>query len=247
MRHAPVEPFRSGSRSRPGAASGSLGPNPEIVLLLRVVAAALAVLPIIALVAGCGGTPQPGMARGRELFETCQPCHGKAGQGDRTLGAPAIAGQQRWYLESQLVKFKGGIRGAHPDDAEGARMRPMARTLWHEGDVASVAEYVASMSPPARSAATVRGGNATAGQARYAVCAACHGPDAKGLQPLNAPALAGQADWYMMRQLDKFKRGLRGAHREDVHGQQMRAMAMTLPDEQAMKDVIAYIRTLARD
>ena len=41
----------------------------------------------------------------------------------------AIAGQAQWYLEAQLVKFKNGVRGAHPDDMEGSRMRPMARTL----------------------------------------------------------------------------------------------------------------------
>ena len=59
-------------------------------------------------------------------------------------------------------------------------------------------------------------------------------------------ALAQQSDWYLMTQLGKFKSGMRGTHKDDVHGQQMRAMSMTLPDEQAMKDVIAFIMTLSK-
>ena len=48
----------------------------------------------------------------------------------------------------------------------------------------------------------------------------------------------------MKRQLTYFKEGARGAHPEDVYGQQMAAMTMTLADEKAIDDVVAYIRTL---
>lgn len=225
--------------------SGPTTTTPETPLPLKALATSLAALSLVLLVFGCDLTPRQGIARGHELFQTCEPCHGKDGHGNRALAAPAIAGQAQWYLEAQLTKFKGGIRGAHPDDNEGSRMRPMARTLWHEGDIASVAEYVASL-PANRPAATVEGGDPTAGQTRYAVCAACHGVDGSGLKPLFAPALAHQDDWYMVTQLHKFKSGMRGAHKEDIHGQQMRAMALTLPDEQAIKDVVAYIRTLSK-
>ena len=44
--------------------------------------------------------------------------------------------------------------------------------------------------------------------------------------------------------LKKFKEGVRGTNPQDIGGMQMRPMSMTLVDEQAMKDVIAYIRTL---
>ena len=50
----------------------------------------------------------------------------------------------------------------------------------------------------------------------------------------------------MLAQLKKFKEGIRGAHPKDITGMQMRPMAMILPDEQAMKDVIAYIQTIAK-
>jgi cytochrome c553 len=196
------------------------------------------------LVMGCGSKP-PGLAHGQEVFDTCVPCHGANGAGNLSLRAPAIAGLPQWYVAAQLTKFKGGIRGAHPDDEEGARMRPMARTLWKKGDVESVAEYVASLAAT-HPAATLQG-DVTAGSARYnSICVACHGPDGMGNQQLNAPALRSQADWYMLAQLEKFKSGMRGAHPSDVSGSQMRAMAMTLPDSQAMKDVVAYIRTLSK-
>ena len=62
---------------------------------------------------------------------------------------------------------------------------------------------------------------------------------------LKAPKLTGQADWYLLAQLHKFKSGARGAHKDDATGAQMRAMASTLVDDQAMLDVVAYVRTLS--
>ncbi|MEO5616378.1 MAG: c-type cytochrome [Candidatus Eisenbacteria bacterium] len=197
-----------------------------------------------AIVAGCGGAPKSGIARGDQLYDTCVPCHGEAGRGNRDLGAPSIAGLPQWYIDAQLIKFSKGIRGAHPADMEGARMRPMARTLKNVSDVASVAEYVAKLAPY-RPDGTLTGGDADAGKVRYdGLCVTCHGAEGKGNQDLGSPDLTHQADWYMLAQLNKFKGGMRGAHPDDVQGQQMAAMSQTLEDEKAMKDVIAYIRSL---
>jgi cytochrome c553 len=63
---------------------------------------------------------------------------------------------------------------------------------------------------------------------------------------MNAPPIAGASDWYLLAQLKKFKAGVRGANPADVTGGTMRPMAMTLADEQAMKNVIAHISTLNR-
>lgn len=198
----------------------------------------------LAIFAGCGGAPQSGIARGNQLYDTCVPCHGERGLGDQELGSPAIAGLPQWYLDAQLHKFARGIRGAHPDDMEGARMRPMARTLKNDSDIASVAEYVASL-PPVRPGDTFPAGNVESGRTRYdGLCVTCHGTTGTGNQELGSPDLTHQADWYMLSQLKKFKGGMRGAHPEDIQGAQMAAMSQTLEDDQAMKDVIAYIRTL---
>jgi len=214
--------------------------------LLRSVAVALVAAPLLALtMAGCGAR-STGLARGAELYDNCAPCHGPRGLGDRAVGAPAIAGLPQWFLEGQLTKFKTGMRGAHPSDVEGHRMRPMARSLTHEGDVAAVAAYVAGL--PARPApVTLTGGDAAAGAARYnSICAACHGPDGMGIEGMGAPTLVHQADWYMLRQLEKFKNGMRGADPRDPQGIQMRAMSTTLESRQAMLDVIAHIHTLRK-
>ena len=196
--------------------------------------------------AGCAQTPGPGLARGTQLYGTCVPCHGRDGLGNETLAAPAIAGLPRWYVERQLTNFKSSMRGASPQDMEGARMRPMARSLYRAGDIASVAEYVATLTGRVPAPTMVQGDTA-AGRVRYqSVCITCHQEDGNGNEALGAPPLTHQHDWYMMSQLGKFKTGLRGAHPDDAMGAQMAAMANTLEDSTAMHDVIAFIRTLQK-
>lgn len=193
---------------------------------------------------GCAVQPPAGEARGRALFKTCMPCHGPMGQGNLALRAPAIGGLPEWYITNELTKFQGNIRGAHPDDMEGHRMRPMARTLYHPGDMEAVATYVSKL--PMVKVQPMLTGDVAKGQAQYGtICIACHGPQAQGQQPLAAPPLAQQADWYLMAQLEKFKTGMRGAHPEDLSGSQMRAMSSTLQDTTAMRNVVAYIKTLS--
>jgi cytochrome c oxidase subunit 2 len=94
-------------------------------------------------------------------------------------------------------------------------------------------------------AETLSGGsvNATAGAAQYAVCAACHGQQGEGLQALNAPKISGQEPWYLRRQLNNYKAGLRGTHNDDIFGRQMAPMAVTLVNDAAIDNVIAHIQT----
>lgn len=202
---------------------------------------ALAGLLVVAL-AACDTTPEMGLARGEALFDTCAPCHGPAGAGNRELGAPAIAGLPQWYLEHQLEKYENGWRGAHPMDTVGLKMRSMANALDLEGDRASVAEYVAQM-PAVAATRVLEVGDAQAGQQTYQTCLACHGPDGRGVRDVNSPPLVGQHDWYLLAQLQKFKSGWRGTHPEDIWGATMRPNAMLL-DQAAMENVVAYISTL---
>lgn len=51
-------------------------------------------------------------------------------------------------------------------------------------------------------------GDAAAGQAKTAVCGACHGPDGNSLAP-NFPKLAGQGQRYLLKQLHEIKDGKR--------------------------------------
>ena len=185
-------------------------------------------------------------ARGAALYQLCATCHGDDGAGSELYGAPAIAGMSEWYVAAQLHKFKSGARGAHPDDVEGLRMRPMTRTLPTDDDVAAVAAHVAALlkvKPPQ----TLAGGDAERGKSLFMPCAACHGADASGNRALNGPPLTHASDWYLLTQLKKFKSGVRGSNAKDTTGALMRPMAMTLANDQAMIDVIAYITMLAKD
>jgi cytochrome c553 len=87
---------------------------------------------------------------------------------------------------------------------------------------------------------------ATDGAKLYAPCAACHGGKAEGNTSLNAPALAGLDAPYLERQLSNFRAGLRGAHKSDTFGSQMRAAAATLPDDAAVAKVAAWITSLPK-
>lgn len=87
-------------------------------------------------------------------------------------------------------------------------------------------------------------GDPKVGQGTFAVCASCHGAAGEGNAAMNAPSLAGLPDWYIARQLDHYKRGIRGAHEDDVFGKQMAPMANMLPDESAIRNLTAYIDTL---
>ena len=60
----------------------------------------------------------------------------------------------------------------------------------------------------AQAASTALVGDAAAGQAKTAVCGACHGPDGNSMAP-NFPKLAGQGDRSLLKQLHEIKDGKR--------------------------------------
>jgi cytochrome c oxidase subunit 2 len=166
------------------------------------------------------------------------------GKGSKEIGAPRIAGQNPWYEQRQLQNFKAGIRGTKPADSFGAVMRPMALTLVSDQDIVDVIAYFDTLKPEILPQ-TVQGGAAAKGKEIYAICAACHGDDGKGIEILSAPRLAGIPDWYLERQISNFETGIRGTHAEDIFGRQMGVIqTLMLPNDQAILDVIAYINTL---
>jgi cytochrome c553 len=186
------------------------------------------------------------VARGQELYALCEQCHLADGRGSPLALAPAIAGLPQWYVVAQLQKFRAGYRGQHFDDIAGMRMRPMSMALANDADVNAVAAYVATLAP-VDPAPVLVGGDAAKGQALYAPCAACHAPDGSGNPAVFGPPLKDASDWYMLTQLANFKAGVRGTRPGDTSGALMRPMSLTLADEQAMRDVIAYITTLSKN
>lgn len=201
---------------------------------------------LIAVLAPAASAQEADLARGKELFQTCTPCHGKVGEGRDYANAPAIAGLAEWYVEAQLSKFYSGARGAHPDDINGLRMRPMSRALFGDEERTTVSAYVASLDPV--TPPHTIDGDPVKGKALYTPCIACHGPQGQGNQALNGPPLVHQSDWYLEDSIHKFKQGLRGGDpKKDPTGALMRPMAMTLASDEAVRDVVAYIRTLGSE
>jgi cytochrome c553 len=184
------------------------------------------------------------VARGEQLFELCAQCHASNGGGNRLALAPAIAGLPDWYVAAQLKNFKAGIRGLNPRDTGGLRMYPMSQWLRRESDLQSVAAYVASLPKTLPEPELAHPGDPAKGEGYYAVCSACHGPDGRGNQGMGAPPLVDLSDWYLVESIQKYKAGIRGSGPGDALGAAMIGMAATLPDDQAIRDVVAYIETL---
>ena len=82
------------------------------------------------------------------------------------------------------------------------------------------------------------------GKTTYRTCQVCHGDKGQGLLALEGPALAGQYDWYLTRQMEYFRTDVRGTDENDPFSQQMAGMAVMVSDDTQVSNVIAYIGTL---
>lgn len=88
------------------------------------------------------------------------------------------------------------------------------------------------------SGAAMAAGDAAAGKAKAAVCAACHGADGKATAPIY-PNLAGQNAAYLESALKAYKAGQRKGGQSAV----MTPMAMPLSD-QDIADLAAYYSSM---
>jgi cytochrome c553 len=66
---------------------------------------------------------------------TCESCHGAKGEGNQTIGAPALAARTDWYLVTQLQNFKAGLR-------ENAQMRAIVASLPDTQSIDDVVAYI---------------------------------------------------------------------------------------------------------
>jgi cytochrome c oxidase subunit 2 len=158
------------------------------------------------------------------------------------LNAPKLAGQEAWYIRRQLANFKHGLRGAQEGDLYGMQMAPMAMTLADDAAMRNVAAYINTLrdQPPPHTVT----GDAARGAELFTTCSACHGAAGQGVWSANAPRLSTMSDWYLVRQLQNFKTGVRGVHRQDFYGNQMATMSHAVADDEAIADLVAHINTL---
>jgi len=222
--------------------SGSLGVQLGRACRRLAVAATCLVSSIVT--TGCSFRSAQDGIPGDQLYAACAPCHGKTGAGNATLGAPRIAGMPKWYVADQLRRFQAGLRGKHPDDNEGLRMRAMSRQMLSGAEIEAVAGHVATLAP-ITNAAQLHGADQATGAPIYARCVPCHGARGEGNEQVKAPPLAGQDDWYIGLQLRKYRAGVRGRAAGDTVGPIMQAMASSV-EPAAINHVAAYVHALPR-
>jgi cytochrome c oxidase cbb3-type subunit 3 len=123
-------------------------------------------------------------AMGERLFLTyCAQCHGSDARGNK--GFPNLADHD-WLYGGDPETIKLSIlNGRH------GQMPPMGAAVGSEKDIESVAHYVLSLSGSAHDSI-----KATAGRDKFAVCAACHGADGKGMAAMGAPNLTDKTWLY---------------------------------------------------
>lgn len=189
--------------------------------------------------------------KGKSLYATCIACHGQNGEGLQATNSPRLAGLHDWYLISQLKKFRSGLRGANSDDIYGAQMAVFAKALSDEQAILDVVAYIGTLKS-AHPQRTELAGDPERGSNLYSEeirCSQCHGLTGQGLkQPFEkgsgAPRLAGQHDWYLIRQLQNFKNGVRGDPK-DKFAMEMRVRAkIGISGDKDIKDLAAYLSNI---
>ncbi|CAD5365884.1 Cbb3-type cytochrome c oxidase subunit CcoP [Rubrivivax sp. A210] len=123
------------------------------------------------------GKDAQAMGIGQRLFlNNCAQCHGSDARGSK--GFPNLADSD--WLGAGTPEYIGKVI------AEGrtGMMPPMAAAVGTSEDVKNVAHYVLSLSGSAHNDVA-----AQLGKAKFGACAACHGPDGKGMAAIGAPNL----------------------------------------------------------
>ena len=82
------------------------------------------------------------------------------------------------------------------------------------------------------------------GRKLYELCQQCHGAAGEGSSLALAPALAGMEKWYLVAQLEKFQKGQRGGHPDDIGGLRMRPMSVWLSTPEDVQAVAAFIAAM---
>ena len=118
------------------------------------------------------------MGIGERLFvNNCATCHGSDARGSK--GFPNLTDGDWLHGGDHATIIKTLTEGRV------GMMPPLAAVVGDAKDLHNVAQYVLSLSGATHDAAA-----ATAGQAKFAICAGCHGVDGRGNPAIGAPNLA---------------------------------------------------------
>ena len=117
------------------------------------------------------------MAIGERLYgNNCAQCHASDARGNK--GFPNLTDGD-WLHGGTTEKIKETLVVGRMGN-----MPPMAAAVGSADDVKNLAQYVLSLSGSPHDSA-----RAALGKDKFGVCAACHGPDGKGMQAIGSPNL----------------------------------------------------------
>lgn len=184
-------------------------------------------------------------SQGAKLYsEKCAACHGAKAEGDKKQQTPSLASLPEWYLARQVGKFQQDIRGAKPEDLDGIKMRAIAHTLKPE-DLKLLTAHIRNL-PRVQSLFTLKGDVDKGRELFRENCMACHRYNATGELVFGSPPLTGLQDWYILKQLKKFKTGIRGDHEKDKEGKKMHSLTKTLTDDELL-NIATFLPHLAKE
>ena len=188
---------------------------------------------------------------GKEAYEiSCKSCHGEKGTGGDPAAkpdpnipvlAPNITILKEDYAKAQ---FKAILEGKRKGKGSESMVKALKESKLSEKEIQAALEYALKLE---EGESKHKGfGDKTMGQARYVICATCHGQNGEGyINPaIPAPRIQGQSDIYIVEMVKNFKAGHRG--NDTPGGMQMKAMSMTLATDDDIKNVAAYIRSLKK-
>ena len=131
-----------------------------------------------------------------ERLKICGTCHGTDGVSP-TPGVPSLAGQQKVFLENQLVLIREGLRGTE-----------VMQKLLHrvpDKEIVAIAEHYSRAAP--RPAAGAKADPALMQRAQQVArklrCGECHLPDYRGQSQV--PRIAGQREDYLLETMLAFR------------------------------------------
>jgi len=144
------------------------------------------------------------VAAGKEIAtKVCAACHGADGN-SAVPTFPKLAGQHSSYISKQLHDFKTDKRA---DPIMAAQAKALS-----DADIINLSAYFtgqkiklgnADAAKIALGESVYRGGNT---KTKVTACAACHSPTGMGNAAAKFPALSGQHQTYIKKQLNDFKK-----------------------------------------
>jgi cytochrome c oxidase cbb3-type subunit 3 len=171
---------------------------------------------------------------GQRLFlNYCSQCHASDARGTR--GFPNLTDKD-WLYGGDPEMIKTSIL-----DGRNGTMPPMGAAVGGEAGAKDVANYVRSLSGLAHDSAA-----AARGKEKFAACAACHGPEAKGNPALGSPNLT-DATWLYGSSVEtitetimKGRSGRMPAHREFLGEERVHILASYVYglSQEAKSDVV---------